>query len=182
MSWSKRWPFRAMELAFLTKPVAGLTTPGMPMPTVAAMPRRDSHSRTKRGDGVHGVGIAGRSGDAVAEDLGTGRGEDGDLDLGAAEVDADSVLGHEVAVYQRAWDCSQFWRGVGWRTDRLVRVGLIVMGSPQRHRGTEKLLKYCVFWLVTKRFLVALWGRTGGVSRWHRWMGPLPRLPCPNTG
>ena len=35
MSWSKRWPFRPMELAFLTSPVAGLITPGMPIPTVA---------------------------------------------------------------------------------------------------------------------------------------------------
>ena len=47
MSWSKRWPFSAMELAFLTRPVAGLITPGMPIPTVALMPSRHSHSRTR---------------------------------------------------------------------------------------------------------------------------------------
>ena len=33
-SWSRARPFRASELEFFTSPVAGLMTPGMPMPTV----------------------------------------------------------------------------------------------------------------------------------------------------
>ena len=37
-----------MELAFFTRPVAGLITPGMPMPTVAVTPSWVSASRTRR--------------------------------------------------------------------------------------------------------------------------------------
>ena len=50
MSRSNAWPFSAIELAFFTSPVAGLITPGMPMPTVAVMPSCASASRTRRGD------------------------------------------------------------------------------------------------------------------------------------
>ncbi len=47
MSRSNAWPFSAIELAFFTSPVAGLITPGMPMPTVAVTPSSASASRTK---------------------------------------------------------------------------------------------------------------------------------------
>ena len=47
MSRSNAWPFSAIELAFFTRPVAGLITPGMPMPTVAVSPSSRSASRTR---------------------------------------------------------------------------------------------------------------------------------------
>ena len=46
MSASNVWPFSVVELAFFTRPVAGLITPGMPMPTVAVTPSFTSVSRT----------------------------------------------------------------------------------------------------------------------------------------
>ena len=46
MSRSNVWPFSVVELAFFTSPVAGLITPGMPIPTVAVTPSCASASRT----------------------------------------------------------------------------------------------------------------------------------------
>ena len=95
MSRSNGWPFSAMELAFFTSPVAGLITPGMPMPTVAVTPSCASASRTEPAIAAEASPDSrGRRGDAMAQRLAAVRGEDGDLDLGAAEVDADAVLGH----------------------------------------------------------------------------------------
>ena len=51
MSRSNVWPFREIELAFFTRPVAGLMTPGMPMPT-------------RGGDAEAGFGVAHQAGDA----------------------------------------------------------------------------------------------------------------------
>ncbi len=47
MSRSNAWPFSAIELAFFTSPLAGLITPGMPMPTLAVTPSWVSTSRTR---------------------------------------------------------------------------------------------------------------------------------------
>jgi hypothetical protein len=41
------WPISHTELAFLIRPVADETVPGMPMPTVAAPPARCSSVRTR---------------------------------------------------------------------------------------------------------------------------------------
>ena len=95
MSWSKGWPFRVVELAFFTRPVAGLITPGMPMPTVALTPSCGLGVAHQAGDGLQGaVVVAMRRGNAVAQRSRSVGGENGDLDLGAAEVDADAMLGH----------------------------------------------------------------------------------------
>jgi len=40
------FPFSQVELAFLTRPVAGEIAPGIPTPTLACRPIRDSISRT----------------------------------------------------------------------------------------------------------------------------------------
>ena len=45
-SWSSGCPISAWVLAFLTRPVAGLMTPGMPMPTVASTPNSRSAPST----------------------------------------------------------------------------------------------------------------------------------------
>ena len=63
------------------------------MPTVAVMPSSASAVAHQAGDGVHGVVVAGGSGDAVAENLGAAGAKDRDLDLGAAEVDAEFGVG-----------------------------------------------------------------------------------------
>ena len=57
----------------------------------------------KAGDRVQGFRIAARGGDTVAQHLGTAGSENRDLDLAAAEVDADSVLGH--VSEQISWWC-----------------------------------------------------------------------------
>ena len=44
---ARGWPFSQVELAFLTNPDAGLTTPGMPIPTDAITPSSLSASRTR---------------------------------------------------------------------------------------------------------------------------------------
>ena len=95
MSRSNGWPLSAMELAFFTRPVAGLITPGMPMPTLAVTPSWASTSRTRAAMASSVAFVAaGRGWDAVAQRLRAVGREDDDLDLGAAEVDADAVLGH----------------------------------------------------------------------------------------
>ena len=48
------------------------------------------------GDGVQRLRIAVRSGDTMTQRLGAIGFQDRDLNLGAAQVDADSVLGHGV--------------------------------------------------------------------------------------
>ena len=101
MSRSKVWPFSAIELAFFTSPVAGLITPGMPMPTVAVTPSCASASRTRPAIAFERGLVAVRRIDAVAVALAAVGSEDRDLDLGAAEVDADAVLGHESWVSMR---------------------------------------------------------------------------------
>jgi hypothetical protein len=87
---SSVWPLRAMELAFFTRPVVGLMTPGMPMPIVAVTLSRASASRTR----VARALVAGRGGNAVAQGLRAVGVEHDDLDFGAAEVDADAMFGH----------------------------------------------------------------------------------------
>ncbi len=44
---SKGWPFSQTEFAFLTRPVAGEMTPGMPIPTVPRSPISRSTSATR---------------------------------------------------------------------------------------------------------------------------------------
>ncbi len=102
MSWSNGWPFSVVELAFFTRPVAGLITPGMPMPTVAVTPSCASVVAHQAGDRLRPSRHS-RAAWAMrwrSASLPSGREHD-DLDLGAAEVDADAVLGHDQVNLQR---------------------------------------------------------------------------------
>ena len=101
------------------------------------------------GDGAERVGVAGGRGDAVTEDLRAGRAEGDDFDLGAAEVDADSMGGHATAVYQRVWGCRQDvsnvrlfsrWSATGnaarrWHAGAVNRK--IPAGSRRRYRSSQ---------------------------------------------
>ncbi len=98
MSRSSALPFSTVELAFFTSPVAGLMVPGMPMPTVQVSPSSRSTSRDQPGHRREGRGIAVGRGDPPAHAEAAVRRQCGDLDLGAAEVDADSVTNHPASV------------------------------------------------------------------------------------
>ena len=66
------------------------------------------------GDGVDRVGVGGRGGDALAQRQGSVGSEDRDFDFGAAEVDADTVLGHGSGCIMSGWlGCSQCRRHSG---------------------------------------------------------------------
>ena len=94
MSRSKRWPLSALEFAFLTRPVAGLMTPGMPTPTVAVTPSSRFGRPHQRRDRVECGLIARGRRNPAAERQRAVRREDRDLGLGAAKVDADAMPGH----------------------------------------------------------------------------------------
>ena len=90
-STSSGWPFSRVELAFLTRPVAGEIAPGCPTPTRQRRADLRFELADHAGDGfdrrlvaVRGVGTRSR-----ARSLAVVR-EDDALDLGAAEVDADA--------------------------------------------------------------------------------------------
>ena len=83
-------PFSHVEFAFFTSPVAGDTTPGMPMPTVAS-PTAASARVTSDGDGLDRRAIvAARRRDAMPELLAAIDVERNRLDLRAAEIYADA--------------------------------------------------------------------------------------------
>ena len=91
-SWSRGWPMSQVEFAFLTRPVAGESAPGMPTPTVPRRPVSASRSRDEAGDRLErrrrsrgGASRTRRRASARAVVV------EGDaFDLRAAEVDADA--------------------------------------------------------------------------------------------